>query len=808
MTTTLPQNDPAISLPIEGMSCGSCVPRVEKALRSVDGVRAVSVNFAAAKAQVEGGDILDLAQALRAAGFKAGEETLQFRIEGMNCASCVARIEGAVSALPGVIDARVNLVSETATVTTLPLTVDPRTLREAIARMGFRVSLQAQSQGEGPGSIWHDVLIALALAAPVILLEMGGHLVPAFKELMLTLLGQNTLHLIQFVLTTILLAWPGRVFFVKGFKSMAARAPDMNALVAIGTSAAWGYSTLSTFWPGLLPEGSAVVYFEAAAAIVLLILLGRALEARSKSRTGAAIRKLLDLTPKTARVLRGGAVVELAVGEIVTGDEIHLRPGEKPPVDGTVMSGASFVDESMITGEPVPVEKGVGDMVVAGTVNTTGALVMRATKVGADTALAQIIAMVERAQGARLPIQSLIDRVTVWFVPAVLLLAAVTVLAWILFAPPPALLPALVAGVSVLIIACPCAMGLATPTSIMVGTGRAAELGVFFREGDALQMLSEVDVVALDKTGTLTEGRPALTRIDPAPGRDEATVLSLAAALESQSEHPIAGAILRAAEDRALDRPEVSGFRSLPGLGAEATLSGQSYLIGAPRLMQQRGLDLSGFPAAAPDETQVFLASDDKVIAAFSVTDPIRATSPVTVGALKAMGLTVVMISGDNDSTARSVAARLGIDHVVAEVMPDEKAHEVERLRANGQRVAFVGDGINDAPALAVADVGIAIGSGTDVAIESADVVLMSGDLHGVLSAIGLSRATLRNIRQNLGWAFGYNALLIPIAAGVLYPATGLLLSPALAAAAMALSSIFVVTNALRLRSYSPKGAV
>lgn len=576
----------------------------------------------------------------------------------------------------------------------------------------------------------------------------------------------------------------------------------MNALVALGTGAAYLFSVTSTFAPQILPQGSANVYFEAASVIVVLILLGRVMEARAKGRTGAAIRKLVGLQPKTARVEMDGRFIDRPIADITVGDILQIRPGERVPVDAEVLEGTSYVDESMITGEPIPVGKSPTDQVVGGTVNGTGALRLRATRVGADTVLAQVIRMVEQAQGAKLPIQGLVDRITAWFVPVVIAVALLTIVVWLIFGPAPALPMALVTGVSVLIIACPCAMGLATPTSIMVGTGRAAELGVLFRKGDALQQLQQAKVIALDKTGTLTLGRPELESVITVNGFDRDTVLRLSAAVETQSEHPIATAITRAGPP---DLPAVSAFKSLTGLGVQATVEGHDLLIGSPRLMAQNGVDLSALTAEADQHasegaTPLFVAVDGRAAALLAVSDPVKPGTQDALERLHAMGLKLAMVTGDNARTAQALADRLGIDHVTAEVLPDGKLATITALREQFGTLAFVGDGINDAPALAAADIGVAIGTGTDVAIETADVVLMSGDLRGVANAVEISRRTMRNIRQNLGWAFGYNILLIPVAAGVLYPISGHLLSPALAAGAMALSSVFVVANALRLR--------
>ncbi|MFT5482981.1 MAG: heavy metal translocating P-type ATPase, partial [Halieaceae bacterium] len=671
----------------------------------------------------------------------------------------------------------------------------------------------ADRKAEEASHLQRMTLVAAALTMPVFILEMGSHMVPAIHDWVMNTLGMGVSWVIQFVLTTIVLAWPGRQFYLKGFPALCKGAPDMNSLVALGSSAAWGFSAVALFVPTLLPAGTRVVYFEAAAMIVTLILLGRFLEARAKGRTGQAIRKLVGLRAKTAQVERDGQLLEMPVDDIVVGDLIHVRPGEKIAVDGVVVKGVSYVDESMITGEPVPVEKSADAEVVGGTVNGTGALTFRATKVGGDTMLAQIIRMVEDAQGAKLPIQDLVNRITLWFVPAVMGVALVTFLTWLWVGPDPALSFALVASVAVLIIACPCAMGLATPTSIMVGTGRAAELGVLFRRGDALQRLNEVKTIALDKTGTLTEGRPELTDLTLTTGFEESDVLRLVASVEVMSEHPIAAAIVRRAEQDGLSLAAVAEFNSITGYGVSAVIEGRNILVGADRLMNREGIALDevngvGDSLGREGKTPLYAAIDGRLAAIIAVSDPIKPSTAEAIAALHDLGLEVAMITGDNKGTANAIAAKLGIDTVVAEVLPEGKVTAIEKLQLGARPVAFVGDGINDAPALARADVGIAIGTGTDVAIEAADVVLMSGDLKGVVNALHVSQLTMCNIRQNLFWAFGYNALLIPVAAGVFYPVFGLMLSPVLAAGAMALSSVFVLSNALRLRWISPTLAV
>ena len=806
---------PPLTFHVDGMTCASCVARVERVLMAQPGVTAATVNLASETAQVTGtAPATLLVQALEDAGYPAQAETLTLDVEEMTCASCVARVERVLTAQPGVLAATVNLANGTALVRMLPATGRAGALAQALADAGYPAHPRTPdtpapdtraAEAEG---LRRNLTLAAALTLPVFVLEMGGHLIPAFHHWLHGTFGTLPIWILQFLLTTAVLAGPGRVFFRRGIPALLKAQPDMNSLVAIGTAAAWGFSTVATFAPAALPDAARAVYFEAAAVIVTLILLGRWLEARAKGRTGQAIRRLVALAPRTARVDRPGGPVELPIDQIVVGDVIHLRPGERVAVDGAVTDGESHVDESMITGEPMPVARRAGDPVTGGTVNGTGALRYRATHVGADTVLAQIIRMVEEAQGARLPIQDVVNRVTLWFVPAVLAVAVLTVAAWAALGPAPALTHALVAGVAVLIIACPCAMGLAVPTSIMVGTGRAAELGVLFRRGAALQALQGVQIVALDKTGTVTAGRPELTDITVTSGTEDAA-LRLAAAVEGASEHPIARAVLRAATARGLDVPQATDFASVTGHGVRATVEGQNVLVGTARFLRDQGIDPAALePSATAWATQgrtpLYLAAGGRALAALAVSDPVKPGSRAAIAALRAMGLRVVMMTGDAQGTAQAVAAEVGIDEVRAELLPDGKLAAIRALREGGAKLAFVGDGINDAPALAAADTGIAIGTGTDVAIASADVVLMRGDLGGVVNAIDLSRRTMGNIRQNLIWAFGYNAALIPVAAGVLYPVNGMQLSPMLAAGAMALSSVFVVSNALRLRRAGP----
>lgn len=744
-------------------------------------------------------------------GIARGVETLDLGIEGMSCAACVGRVERALTAVPGVAGAAVNLATGRARVTLVPGGASIEGLIGAARAAGYAAvpvaEIVTHDEAAEMAAQRRALLWAAGLSLPLFVLEMGGHMVPAFHHWLMGLVEARMLYGLQFLLATAVLVGPGRGFFTKGWPALIGLAPDMNALVMLGAGAAWLYSTVVVFAPGILPEGARHVYFEAAAVIVTLILLGRYLEARARGRTGAAITRLVGLSAKTARVIRDGAEIELPVAEVVLGDVLRVRPGEKIAVDGVVIEGGSFVDEAMISGEPAPVEKRPGAEVIGATINGTGSFTYRATRVGAETMLARITRMVEEAQGDKLPIQALVDRVTLWFVPAVIVAAGVTFGVWMVFGPEPALALAIVNAVAVLIVACPCAMGLATPTSILVGSGRGAEMGILFRRGAALQGLSGVDVVAFDKTGTLTEGRPRLTDLELAPGFERDAVLALVAAAEAGSEHPVAGALVAAARAEGIEPPAARDFAAVPGMGVSARVGERMVVVGADRYLERLGIPVGAFASTAArlgslGRTPLYVAVDGRLAAVLAVADAVKPSTAATVAALKDLGLRVAMVTGDNARAARAIAGELGIDTVVAEVLPGEKVAAVRDLRAGGRKVAFVGDGINDAPALAEADVGIAVGTGTDIAIESADVVLISGDLGNVVAALGLSRAVMANIRTNLFWAFAYNVALIPVAAGVLYPGFGVLMSPVLAAGAMAVSSVCVVGNALRLRRY------
>ena len=786
---------------IDGLSCASCVRRVETALSGLPGVTKVSANLASNSVDVQfdtPASASGIAETLTKAGYPPRQKQ-RFNVEGMTCASCVRRLETALSAVPGVASARINLADASATLDMSPSATDD--VLSAANTAGYPLTpvddVSLTTAPHDTSGLTRDTWLAFALVLPVFLVEMGGHLIPGIHHFIGNTIGHQTSRILQFLLIGATLIGPGRQFFTKGIPSLLRRAPDMNALVALGTFAAFAYSTVATFASWFLPAGTANVYFEAAGVIVVLILFGRLMEARAKGRAGAAIRALAGLAPKTARVIEGDKETDRPIAALQTGDMIRVRPGERIPTDGIVTQGQSLVNEAMISGEPVPVAKKPGSPITGATINGDGALVMRATQVGADTVLSQIIRMVRDAQGAKLPVEGLVDRITAWFVPFVILTAFAAVVVWLFFQPS----LAIVAGVSVLIIACPCAMGLAVPTSIMVGTGRAAELGILFRQGDALQALRGTVTVAFDKTGTLTEGSPTLTQTEAAEGFDPDHALAMAAAVERQSEHPLARAIVDAT-DSALEATDVT---AITGHGVSGMVDGHLVRVGSKRLMDEAGIDtkpLAPFAHVRANfgETVFYVSVDDQIAAVLATADPIKEGAAEAIAKLHATGIKTVMITGDSQDSANAVAAQIGIDNIIAEALPDTKLETIRKLQAEGP-VAFVGDGINDAPALAAADVGIALGSGTDVAIQTADVVLVAADPRGVATAIGLSRATMRNIWQNLGWAFGYNALLIPVAAGVLYPAFGLLLSPMLAAGAMALSSVAVVTNALRLRT-------
>ncbi|MGY1741702.1 MULTISPECIES: heavy metal translocating P-type ATPase [unclassified Blastococcus] len=737
-------------------------------------------------------------------------------IGGMTCASCVGRVEKALNRLDGVTAAEVNLATEVATVRFDPDRVGLEELTAAVTRAGYRATARRAAQepapapaedGDGPDE--RDAELAVLKRRWQVTLAVGLGLM----GLMYVPLYIDTMDWLMpaiLVVATVVQFWAGRDVYRAAWAAARHRSTNMNTLVALGTGVAWAYSAFVTLWPAAAESWGLPlhVYFETSLVILALVLAGRWMEARAKKRTAAAITALVGLAPRTARVLRDGAEVDVPVEQVVVGDLVRVRPGEKLPVDGVVTEGATAVDESMLTGESLPVDKAAGDTVIGATVNRTGTVVLRATAVGADTALAQIVRLVEDAQGAKVPLQRLADRVSAWFVPVVLALAAATFAAWALFGPDTgSMTMAITTTIAVLIIACPCALGLATPTAVMVGTGRAAELGILIGNGDALETARRVTAVVLDKTGTITRGKPALTGITTTGGWDDDDVLALVAAAETGSEHPVGEALVAAARARSLDLPPLRSFDAIPGHGIDATVGDRHLLVGNQALMTARGVDVAGLAAtaaraAAAGQTAMFVAVDGRPAAVLAVADTVRPESAEAVAQLQALGVEVWMLTGDGAATARAIAAQVGIEHVLAEVLPADKAAEVRRLQGEGHVVAMAGDGINDAAALSAADVGIAIGTGADVAVAASDITLVGGDLRGIVSAIALSRRTVATMKQGLGWAFGYNLLLIPVAAGALYGWDGLLLDPVLASAAMAMSSVSVLTNALRLRRF------
>ena len=736
-------------------------------------------------------------------------------ITGMTCASCVRRIERALGKLDGVESATVNLATEKATVHYVPDLVGREDFKRAVEKAGYALG-EDEPTAQEPGSGVADreaeerrrevrdlkIRFSLSLAAGAAIMGLMFMPLPV---------AHTSLFLPMLLLATPVQFWAGWGFYRATWAATRHLTSNMNSLVVIGTSAAYLYSAFVTLFPETVHTAGlpADVYFDTSTIIIALILLGRWLEARAKGHTSEAIKKLMRLAPKAARVIRDGREIELPIGQLEVGDLVRVRPGEKVPVDGVVIEGASAVDESMLTGESLPVEKGPGAAVVGGSVNRTGSFTFRATRVGRETVLAQIIRLVEEAQGSKAPIQRLADRVAAVFVPVVLVIAGITFAVWWAWGPEPAFFYAVANAVGVLVIACPCAMGLATPTAIMVGTGKGAELGVLIKSAEALEQLQRVRTVVFDKTGTLTVGRPVVTDVVPAPGVEGDGLLALAAAAEQGSEHPLGEAIVTEAKARGLALPPVSEFQAVPGQGVDALAADGRILLGNARMMTARGIDVGGLEPrirqlAQDGKSAIYIAFGGEPQGVVAVADVLKPETRAAVAALKRLGVEVAMLTGDTRLTGEAIARQAGLDRVLADVLPEQKAAEIKRLQSDGRLVAMVGDGINDAPALAQADVGIAMGSGTDVAIEAADVTLMRGDLRGVVTAVELSRRTIRIIKENLGWAFGYNIVLIPVAAGLLYPVSGILLSPILAGMAMALSSVSVVANSLRLKRFTP----
>ena len=820
-TATRPASEERIELSVEGMHCASCVARIEDALAEVKGVEEASVNLATGKATVlgHGLDLSVLGAAVEGAGYTVAEPAeparIRLAVEGMHCASCVNRVEDELAGTPGVADAAVNLASGEATVSYEPERATVGDLLAAVARAGYR----GRPLGGGALAEEEETEPERRARAELRLLRRRFVFAAAVGALLLGLtfiwspLSERATMWMMLALATPVQLWAGWPFYSGAWQVGRHRSADMNTLIAMGTSAAYLYSLVATLAPGLFADPGELpgVYFDTAAVIVALVLLGRLLEARAKAGTTAAVRKLIGLRPRTARVVRDGEEVEVSVDQVAIGDLVVVRPGEKVPVDGAIVEGRSTIDESMLTGESVPVEKEPGDEVIGATINRAGSFTFRAARVGHDTTLAQIVRLVEEAQGSKVPIQRLADRVSARFVPAVIAIALVAFGAWV--AAGSSFSAALLAFVAVLIIACPCALGLATPTAIMVGTGRGAEMGVLVRSGAALETAQRLNTIVLDKTGTLTTGAPRVTDVIASGDLDADVLLALAASAESRSEHPLGEAIVRAAVDRELDVAASKDFQAEVGHGVTASVGGIAVAVGSARHLRYLGIDVALVAADAErleDEgkTAVLVAADGSAKGVVAVADTLKPEAREAVAELKRLGLDVVMLTGDNRRTAEAIAAEAGIDRVLAEVLPRDKVAEVRRLQEDGRRVAMVGDGINDAPALAQADIGIAIGTGTDIAMETSEITLISGDLRLVAAPIALSRQTMRTIKQNLVGAFAYNVSLIPVAAGVLHPLWGITLDPILAAAAMAASSVTLVANALRLHSFRRRPSV
>ena len=821
-----------VDLAVGGMHCPHCPKALEKALAAVPGVSSVHVNLANASASIEynpaEAGIADLLGAIRSMGYAAGTAKTRIQLRNMHCSSCVVRVEVALRMTPGVVAAQASLGPGTVDIEYQPESTSMDAVRTAIETAGYKVvepkatKFEEGEETEPEEAARQDEYRALMrrfwFAAIVSIPVMGlsyPDLIPGLREWMPAgSFERRVVWGLLGLLTLPVLLWSGSQFYAGMWQALKHRAANMHTLIAIGITAAFLYSVVAVAYPQIFPDPAlAEVFWDVSAVVVALVVLGLALEIKAKGRTSEAIKKLIGLQAKTARVIRHGKEIDLPVEEVLVGDIVVVRPGDKVPVDGEVTDGSSAVDESMITGESIPVEKGVGDDVIGGTLNKTGSFKFKATKVGKDTALASIIRMVKDAQGSKAPIQRVVDVVSGYFVPAVMILGVLAFVVWYLIGPEPRFVYATIVLVTTLIIACPCALGLATPTSLTVGIGKGAENGILIRSGDALQTSQRLDAIILDKTGTITRGEPALTDVLAAPGGDENDALRLAASLERGSEHPLGEAIVKGAEQREIALTDSAEFAAIPGHGVSGRIDDRRVLLGNAKLMRERNVAIEDLAAdwerlAEEGKTPMYVAVDGKAAGLVAVADTVKEDSKGAIETLRRMGIEVVMLTGDNERTAQAIARQVGIDRVLSEVLPDDKAHEVQKLQLEGKTVGMVGDGINDAPALAQADVGFAIGTGTDVAIEASDVTLIKGSLIGVVTAMEISGATMRNVRQNLVGAFGYNTLGIPVAMGALYPFFGVLLSPLIAAAAMAFSSVTVVSNANRLRFFQPKRIV
>jgi len=815
-----------LELPIGGMKCNKCAANLEASLKELAGVRSARVNFASEKAVIQCDSEVakrdEIFALIRRRGFEVGATRTEVKIRGMHCASCVSTIEDALAKTPGVLEASVNLATQGAVVQYLPAKTDLTAIEQAVRSTGYElggetvkeeqgVDVEAAAREKEYGTLMRKFWFSIVISVPVIIFSypqlflLSEALPKGSPELRYTWIALG-------ILSFPVLVWAGSQFFVGAWAAFKHRSADMHTLIAIGITAAYLYSVVAVMFPQIFPTVDlAEVFWDVTTVVVALVVLGMALELKARGRTSEAIKKLIGLQAKTARVIREGKEVDIPVEEVLVGDVVVVRPGEKLPVDGEITDGSSSIDESMVTGESIPVEKSVGSKVIGATINKVGSFKFKATKVGKDTMLSQIIRMVQDAQASKAPIQKIVDTVSGYFVPSVLIVAILAFVAWYDFGPEPPLIYATIVLVTTLIIACPCALGLATPTSLMVGVGKGAENGILIKNGTALETAQRLDTIVVDKTGTITLGKPSLTDTITAEGFSPEEVLRLAASVEKGSEHPLGEAITEGARSKGIEIPDSTDFTAIPGHGVEARVDGKAVILGNLKLMHDREVSLGDLEhqsvaLAEQGRTPMFIAADGKAAGIIAVADTVKEDSPKAIAALKALGIEVVMLTGDNERTAKAIAREVGIGRVLADVLPEDKAHQVQILQLDGRTVGMVGDGVNDAPALAQADVGIAMGTGTDVAMEASDITLVKGSLRGVAIAIELSKATMRNIKQNLFGAFIYNGLGIPVAAGLFYPLFGLLLSPLIAAAAMASSSVTVVTNANRLRYFTPKG--